>query len=37
MIDFYRAGQNSARFFFPVGTDKRSVLVAGIKGFICQE
>jgi hypothetical protein len=34
MIDFYRAGQNSARFFFPVGTDKRSVLVAIMTWFM---
>jgi hypothetical protein len=34
MIDFYRAGQNSARFFFPVGTDKRSVLVAVMTWFM---
>src|ERR1700688_275700 len=34
MIDFYQAGQNSARFFFPIGTDKRSVLVAVMTWFM---
>jgi hypothetical protein len=38
MIDFYRAGQNSARFFFPVGTDEgvrpQGNMVAGMKWFI---
>ena len=34
MVDFYRAGQNSARFFFPVGTDKRSVLVTVMTWFM---
>jgi hypothetical protein len=34
MIDFYRAGQNSARFFFPIGPDEGSILVALMKWFM---